>query len=1030
MQSVSQNKPDGLVQAIHTSVPGRARFRVEGLYRTESLKKLLEIRLARTNGISQVSASTLTGTVLVCFNTDNSIQNLQSLISDIVRKHQNHLANENFVNTEDSATSISSPGSLGYLEGFRSLMFGPEDQPRRPWHSLSAEEVLKEFKTKRDFGLKTTAAQKNLRRFGANLLPQSQPRSSWEIFLGQFNSLPVALLGAAAGLSLLTGGLVDALLIAGVVVANAFIGYKTESEAEKTIYSLQSLVQPLATVIRDGQPQDLPAEEVALGDLLVLRPGSYVAADARLIEARHLSVDESVLTGESMPVLKGTEALPREDVPLAERINMVFMGTLITGGEGLAVVVATGGFTEIGIIQLLAGETTKPETPLAKQLGEVGDRLVLLCMGISGAVFLLGLWRGLSWLTMLRNAICLAAAAVPEGLPAAATTTLVLGVRRMKEHHVLIRRLHAVETLGAVEIICLDKTGTLTQNQMSVVEIFCDMKKIKVASGRFWSSTGPVSLTDLPDLRRLLEIAVLCNETEIYRQNGEYQLRGTPTECALVDLALQAGLEVEALKQCFPLEKINFRSDDRPFMVSYHHHPSRRKLLAVKGSPLEVLALCNRQLRRGRKLRLTEAARLLIEAENTAMAGEAQRVLGLAYADAEDLSFDETSPSLVWLGMIGMADPIRQGVKEALAAFHRAGIKTMMITGDQSATAYAVAKELNLSQGATLQILDSSHLAELDPEALKPLPKEAHVFSRVSPAHKLAIVKVLQDSGRVIAMTGDGINDGPALKAADVGIAMGHTGTDIAREVADVVLERDNLDTLIIAIRDGRTTYLNLRKSVHFFLATNFSELLLSFMALGLGLGTPLNAMQLLWINLISDIFPGLALALEEPEPDILDRPPRDPRRPFFTPSDYKRMGLEAGVLASGALGAYTYGLMKYGPGAGASTLAFHSLTTGQLLHALSCRSDKYGVFSQNGLPPNKYLYLALGGLLVLQSMAMFVPGLRTILGLTPLGLLDLLVIGGTALAPFLVNETTKTWGRLAPEEERPSALISEAPSY
>ncbi|MFZ5453481.1 MAG: HAD-IC family P-type ATPase [Thermodesulfobacteriota bacterium] len=1009
-----------MVQAIHTTVPGRARFRVEGLYRSEALKRLLEFRLARNREISHVSASALTGNILVCFNSGSTPQAIESLIANIVQEHNHRLEN----GTLSAAPGAPSgpPTPLNTVKGY---FFGPEDQPQKPWHLLEADEVLARYQTSRESGLAKTTLQENLRKFGANVLPESQPRSAWEIFYQQFNSLPVALLGAAAGLSVVTGGLVDALLIMGVVVANAVIGYKTESEAEKTIRSLQTLVHPLATVIREGKLREVSSEEVTLGDLVVLRPGSYVPADARLVEARHLSVDESALTGESMPVVKTDKTLHEENIPLGDRVNMVFMGTLITGGEGLAVVVAIGSFTEIGIIQSLAGEATTPETPLERQLGEVGDRLVLVCAGICGAVFFLGLWRGLSWLEMLRNSICLAAAAVPEGLPAAATTTLVLGVRDMRRHHVLIRRLNAVETLGAVEVVCLDKTGTITHNQMSVVQIFSGMKVIKVAAGKFWSTEGAVSLADHQGLARLLEVSILCNETKVYCQEGQYSLRGTPTECALVDLAIKSGLDVKAVRRRYPLERINYRSEDRPFMGSFHQHTSKGKFLAIKGSPLEVLAMCDQYLRNGRKTALKEEDRLEIEAENSHMAGEAQRVLGLAYAEGKDFPNGELPAGLVWLGMIGMADPVREGVKEALAAFHRAGIKTMMITGDQSPTAYAIGKELNLSQGTPLEILDSTHLADIDPEALQALANQVQVFSRVSPAHKLQIVQVLQKSGKVIAMTGDGINDGPALKAADVGIAMGHTGTDIAREVADVVLEKDNLDTLIIAIRDGRTIYLNIRKSVHFFLATNFSELILTFGALAVGLGSPLTAMQLLWINLISDIFPGLALAMEAPEPEILEQPPRDPQQPIFSADDYQRMGFEAAVLSAGAMGAYGYGIVRYGMGAAASTMAFHSLTAGQLLHAYSCRSEKHSIFSQGKLPPNKYLNLAVGGSLLLQLGVMFIPGIRSILGLTPVGLLDGLVIGGTTLLPLLVNEATKT-GAPAPPSSAPAADLAE----
>jgi Ca2+-transporting ATPase len=999
-----------MVEAIHTAVAGRARFKVEGLYRSKVLEKLLESRLTQLKEVIRASANALTGNVLVCFNSGNTPQTIASLIEEIVQEYRSQSPPATVVPIPVKARdSAEKEGQAGVLDRVKGLFSYGEKQPAWPWHRLEAEAVLAKWQTPRETGLSLKAVQKNRQKYGANILPEAEPRSGWEIFWSQFNSLPVALLGAAAGLSLVIGGMADAVLIISVVVINAFIGYKTESESEKTIRSLQTLVRPAALVLREGRLREIPSEEVTVGDLLVLRPGSYVAADGRLIEASHLSVDESALTGESLPVLKHTQALERDNVPLGDQRNLVFMGTLVTGGEGLAVVVAIGSYTEIGLIQSLIGEASSPETPLERQLGQLGDQLVLLCLGISGVVFVMGFAWGYGWLEMLRISICLAAAAVPEGLPAAATTTLALGIREMRQHHVLIRHLNAVETLGSVQTICLDKTGTITRNQMSVLQIFAGMKAIMVnEAGKFLGPRGPIAPLVCEELEQLLQVSVLCNETEIYQEGGDYVLRGTPTEAALVQLAILAGFNVGDLRARCPLLKVNHRSENRLFMGTFHDCQPQGKLFALKGSPLEVLARCSWHFQDCRKLPLTEEDRRQIEAENEEMAGHALRVLGLAFALGEDESIFEEPSGLVWLGMVGMADPIREGVGEAIRSFHRAGIDTVMITGDQSPTAYAVGRELELSLGEPLEILDATHLAEIEPEVLRALVKRAQVFARVSPAHKLQIVQALQGAGKVVAMTGDGINDGPALKAADVGIAMGRTGTDIAREVADVVLEEDNLDTLIIAIRDGRTIYLNIRKSVHFFLATNLSEIMLTFTAIAVGLGSPLTAAQLLWINLISDIFPGLALALEAPEPDILERPPRDPARPIFTGSDFKRMAFESGAITAGAFGAYGYGLVRYGLGAQANTLAFHSLVTGQLLHAISCRSETNRLFSAEKLPPNPYLTMALGGSLALQFLTMAVPGLRSLLGLAPVGLLDGLVISGAALLPLLVNEATK----------------------
>ncbi len=999
-----------MVQAIHTAVAGRVRFKVEGLYRSEALKRTLEAQLARLQEITHVSANALTGNILVCFNSGNHPDTIASLIEEIVGEFRHHQSGpgtgEPQSSSAGSSREVAAPSSA--LARLKSLLSSTEDQPEEPWHLLEPEAVLARLKTSRIAGLPHQAVQQNLKRYGPNVLPEAERRSGWEIFTEQFKSLPVALLGAAAGISVLTGGVLDAVLIMGVVTLNAFIGYKTESEAEKTIRSLQTLVRPTALVIREGQMEEISAADLTLGDLLVLRPGSYVAADSRLVEATHLSVDESALTGESMPVVKTTEALTTANIPLGDRFNLAFMGTLVTGGEGLAVVVATGSFTEIGKIQTMMGEATSPETPMQRQLGRVGDQLVLICGGVCGAVFLVGFIRGVGWLAMLRTSICLAAAAVPEGLPTVATTTLARGIRDMRRHQVLIRHLDAVETLGSLQTICLDKTGTITRNEMVVVEIFTGMRSLQVLGERFTTPTGEVSPSAGTELQRLLLMSVLCNETEVYREGEAYRLHGTPTEAALVHLALKVGIDVAALRQQYPVLRINYRSENRQYMGTLHREPSGKKLVAIKGSPLDVLAMCTVHLKNNRLLPLTEEDRQDIEAENARMAGLAQRVLGVAYSDADDLENGEMPSNLVWLGIIGMADPIREGVPQAIAAFHGAGIETIMITGDQSATAYAIGKALNLSQADPLEILDSTHLTDIDPETLRALAKRAHVFARVSPAHKLQIVQVLQQTGKVVAMTGDGINDGPALKAADVGIAMGTTGTDIAREVADVVLAEDNLDTMIIAIRDGRTIYINIRKSVHFFLATNLSEIMLTFTALAVGLGAPLNAMQLLWINLISDIFPGLALAMEAPEPDIMARPPRDPQRPIFTRSDFKRMSLEGAAITGGALGAFGYGVMRYGLGARASTLAFHGLTTGQLLHALSCRSEHHRLLGPGSLPPNPYLTLALGGSLAVQVCTAVLPWFRTILGLTPIGLVDSLVVAGAAVLPLLVNEATK----------------------
>jgi Ca2+-transporting ATPase len=756
------------------------------------------------------------------------------------------------------------------------------------------------------------------------------------------------------------------------------------------------------------------SEEIVIGDILILRPGTYVSADARLIDVSHLSVDESALTGESMPVSKTNMSIQRENIPLAERTNMVYMGTLVTGGQGIGIVIATGRFTEMGRIQLLLGEARPPETPMERRLDQLSGQLVLISGVVCGLVFVIGLLYGYGFLEMLKTSISLAVAAVPEGLPTVATSTLAIGIRNMRKHNVLIRHLEAVETLGSVQTICLDKTGTLTANRMSVKELYTGMKSIQVNDGKFMCEGQYINPYLSDELLKLIHISILCNESVVIQENGNYVVTGSPTENAFIHMAINTGIKVNTVRERTPLLKVVHRSEQSNIMMTLHTiMGDQRRLIAIKGSPREVLNICSWHMQHGEKVTLTDDDRVIIELENEHMAGKAFRVLGIAYAEKDNGYTDLTDhvfseDGIVWLGIVGITDPVRPGVKELVGAFHQAGIDTVMITGDQSPTAYAVAKELSLSKHEQLEIIDSRHLTNIPPDILLALCQRAHVFSRVSPSHKLQIVQALQGSGKIVAMTGDGINDGPALKAADIGIAMGHTGTDVAREVADVILEDDNLETMIIAVSYGRTIYNNIRKSVHFLLATNMSEIMVMFAAIGLGLGQPLNAMQLLWINLLSDIFPGLALALEPPEPDVLSRPPRDAKESIIKSSDFRRISIESAVISTGALSAYGYGIARYGIGPQAGTLAFMSLTVAQLLHAINCRSEEHTVFDREKLPSNRYLTIALGGSFALQGLAMVVPGIRSLLGITPLGLIDGIVVGVTAFFPLMVNEMTK----------------------
>ncbi len=1037
-----------MVSVVHDAVKGRARFEVSGLYRSDSLKSGIEAALAGRIGITGFSVSILTGRVLVLYNSGNTVESVGKVIEVAVKSYSSNgrsRANGRRPAQTEVTASAHERKRIG-LTGkkdrdksrrlLRRSITHAAEQDVEQWHSKNAFEVLDVVSVSPKAGLSGSAAEERLKKFGPNLLPESVPRSGLSIFLEQFKSLPVALLGIAAGISVATGGIVDALVIAGVVVINGIIGYTTETQAEKTINSLKSLVHPSAVCLRDGVLTTLPSEDLVPGDILALRPGSYISADARLIDATHLSVDESALTGESMPAMKSTASLSEKDIPLADRINMVYMGTLVTGGQGLAVVIGTGKYTEIGKIQTLVGNAQPPETPMERQLDRMGTQLVYISGAVCGLVFIIGILRGYGLLHMLKSSIALAVAAVPEGLPMVATTTLALGIRNMKKHNVLIRHLEAVETLGSVQTICLDKTGTITLNRMTVVSLFTGMRRLKVTEGRFRDNERDINPYEHAELLRLIHISCLCSESEVDKQNGEFVILGSATENALIHVAVSAGINVPELREKFPLVKIRHRSANCNLMVTLHDVMPKSgnspKILALKGSPQEVLAICSSYMKDGQTVPLADEDRLVIQTENERLAGEALRVLGIAYAHCNNGTdwFDPSdacgipseSLNLVWLGLTGMIDPIRNGVRELIANFHTSGIDTIMITGDQGPTAYAIGRDLNLSKDGQLEILDSTHLNSLEPKVLSALTQKVHVFSRVSPANKLQIVQALQASGRIVAMTGDGINDGPALKAADIGIAMGHTGTDVAREVADVIIEDDNLETMIIAISQGRTIYNNIRKSVHFLLATNISEIMVMFGSLGIGLGEPLNAMQLLWINLLTDIAPGLALALEAPEPDVLSIPPRNPNEPIIRKDDFKRIAFESAVLSAGAMGAYGYGIMRYGMGPQAGTMAFMGLTLGQILHALSCRSEKFSIYDRERLPTNRYLNAALAGSLALQGLAMAIPGLRSLLGLTPISAIDWLVVGGAAVTPLLINEATKGPLKMLPKADESEA--------
>jgi Ca2+-transporting ATPase len=925
----------------------------------------LEDHIAGRVGVHRVSASAITGSVLIFF--DPRLAQPRQLISDIER----------------------------HVGKLRSRANGNGRPPATRWHVEPADRVVAALKTSPKTGLTTAEAERRLAALGPNRLPTPKPKSAIEIVGDHLTSLPVLLLGGAAALSVAGGALVDAAVILAVVAANATVGYLTESRVEQTLASLQDGSTSLAFVRRDGDETATPASSLVPGDVLVLRPGLDVQADARLVEAGGLAINQSALTGESLPAEKTATPLP-EAWSLPERANMVYAGTRVVEGSGSAVVTATGRETEIGHVRTLLAEASMPRTPLERQLDHVGRTLVAVSLGLCGLTLGLGVLRGIPLLEMARSAISLAVAAVPEGLPAVATTTLALGMQRMKRRGMMVRRLSAVESLGATTLICADKTGTLTENRMAVNRWHLNGREYLQRS---IEKSGGVDRV----LSRALGIGLLCNEAEL--ENGGAEIRGSATEGALLLAALEAGIDYRRERQRYPLVAVRRRAERENWMATVHELAPDRRLIAVKGAPEEVAGLADRWLAADGERRMTAAGRRDIMHANAQMAARGLRVLALAFR--EDAASSEIAYSaLVWIGLVGLTDPVRPGVREAIEACRSAGIRTVMLTGDQAATATAVSRELDLLRDGEPRVLEASRLVSMDSADLRRHAGEVDIFSRVSPAHKYHIVRAFQEAGEVVAMTGDGINDAAALRAADIGVAMGAGGTDLAREVADVVLLDDNLGAIVEAVEQGRSIRDNIGRALRFLLSTNFSEILVTLGALAIGVARPMSAIQFLWINLLSDVAPALALAVEPPDPTLMARPPDDPAQPLLSRAALVDITRDGAVLAAATLASHGIALARYGAGPRANTVAFSTLTAAQLLHAFRYRSR--GSAGSMLAPPSPLLLGVVAGSLALQTSTLVFPPLRALLGLAVPTVGDVALIAAGATAPLFYGEVQR----------------------
>ncbi|MBI3962902.1 MAG: cation-translocating P-type ATPase [Deinococcus sp.] len=875
------------------------------------------------------------------------------------------------------------------------------------WHTVSAEAALAQLGADTERGLTSAEAQRRLEQYGPNELARRGGKSVLRALLGQFADPLVLLLLAAAVVSLVIGEPLDAGAILIVVLLNGVIGFFTEYRAERAMQALQELGAPHALVIRDGERHSLPARLVVPGDVLVLEAGSLVSADARLVQAANLETAEAALTGESAPVAKSLEALDDPRRPLAERSTMVYCGTAVTRGSGRAVVVATGMATELGRIVHLTATAEVGATPLEAKLEQLGKSLIAAVLLLCAIVTVGGVLRGYSLLVMFETGIALAIAAVPEGLPAVATITLAIGMRRMARSNALIRKLQAVESLGSVTVICSDKTGTLTEGRMTARRYWLWEKPVTVtgegnsAQGKFQVAGVGIDPGSDPDLALALRIGALCNSSSLVEEEGGLSTMGDPTEGALLVAARKAAL-ADPVGQYPRLREIPF---EQGRMATIHRTPSGGMVAYVKGAPEYLLELARQLQRTGATYPLGAEDRAVLEAANMELAAEGMRVLALAYRPVPHPDADPYR-DLILVGLVGLIDPPRRDAKEAVAQCHAAGIRTVMITGDSPITARAIARELGITRGHDPVVVTGRELYELDSPELSQHVRQADVFARVTPEDKLRIVEVLQEQGETVAMTGDGVNDAPALKKAEIGVAMGKSGTDVAREAAEMVLEDDRFPTIVAAVKEGRVILANIQKVLDYLFSCNASEIGVMFLATVAGLPEPLLPLQILYINLVTDVFPALALSLEPPEPGIMSRPPRPPRAPLVPPAMRRSIVGFGLLLTAVTLGAFLWALWSGRGEAKAVTISFLTLSLTQLFHCLNTRSQ--APLTLASLVANPYLIAALVLGFALKAAAVWVPLLRQVLDTTLLSAQEWGVVLLASLLPLVVGQIGK----------------------
>ncbi|MDU3017828.1 MAG: calcium-transporting P-type ATPase, PMR1-type [Clostridium perfringens] len=863
------------------------------------------------------------------------------------------------------------------------------------WYKKSKNEILKDLDVDEKNGLSSTEALRRLEKYGKNKLETKKKKTLFKQFLSQLKDVMIYILIIAAIISAFLGEISDALIILLVIIINAVIGVVQESKAEKALDALKELSTPKALVKRDGSLKEILSEDIVPGDIVIIDAGRYIPGDLRLIDTANLKIEESAFTGESVPSEKDASFLPDKEIPIGDQNNMAFMSTLATYGRGVGVVVDTGMNTEIGKIAKMIEQEENHETPLQKKLSELGKILGFLAVGICILIFIISFFQGRDLLEMFLTSISLAVAAIPEGLPAIVAIVLALGVQRMVKKNAIIRKLPAVETLGSVSIICSDKTGTLTQNKMTVTTVY---------TNDFYIKESEFNLND-NESKLLVDCMVLCNDATYSEKNQT----GDPTEIALLESPFKLNILKEKLEKEFKrIDEIPFDSD-RKLMTTVNLVDDKKARVFTKGALDSILSICNKISVNGKLLDFSKEYKAKVLENSNIMSDKALRVLAFAYKDIskENIVLDSLEKDLVFIGMVGMIDPPRLEVKDSIKLCKSAGITPVMITGDHKNTAFAIANELGIAKDIS-QAITGHEIDKFKEEEFNEKIINYRVFARVSPEHKVKIVKAFKSHGNIVSMTGDGVNDAPSLKAADIGVAMGITGTDVSKGASDMILTDDNFSTIVSAVEEGRKIYLNIKKSIVFLLSCNLGEILTLFTAILLNWNSPLQPIQILWVNLITDSFPALALGVDKTKEDVMNNPPRNPKESIFIKSDKIQLIINGVLIGGITLFAFKLGERLYADSLiHAQTMAFVVLSVSQLFLSLSLRSNTKSAFSL-GLFSNKYLVYSILLGIFLQVIIISISFIANIFKVTPLLLYDWIVVILVSLIPFAINEILK----------------------